>query len=120
MARKTADKEKPVEVAKEDAPRMKVSGDLPRLETNIDELYDKVRKAKNLTFLEAAEHFDVEKAQIAMWAKILEDHKLVRVHYPIFGSPVIFSMDSAISKNGKISKEGEGGFRVRMPRGAGD
>jgi hypothetical protein len=108
MARKTAGKERPEEVAKEDSPRMKIAGDLPLLETNIDELYELVKKAKSITFLEAAKDFDVDREQIAVWAKILEDHKLAKVHYPIFGSPVIFSMDSIVSKkSGKASKEEE-------------
>jgi hypothetical protein len=107
MAGKTA-KEKSDVVAKEDTPRMKITGDLPHLETNIDRLYEMVKKNKSMSFLEAAGEFNVDKEQIASWSKILEDHKLAKVHYPIFGSPIILSMDSTRNKKSRKASE-EGG-----------
>ena len=67
---------------------------MPYLETNIDKLYNMVGKRKSMTFAEAAEEFDVSREQISSWAKILEDHKLAGVHYPVFGVPVIFAKET--------------------------
>ncbi|HJW96591.1 MAG TPA: hypothetical protein VJ485_00335 [archaeon] len=73
-------------------------GKIPYLETNIDKLYGIINKRKQISFLDAAAEFGVEKERIALWAKILEEHKLARVHYPIFGSPVIFPSEAEKEK----------------------
>jgi hypothetical protein len=117
MARKTTGEEKPEAIAKEDTPRMKIDGDLPHLETNIDRLYVMVKKNERMSFLQAASEFNVSKEQITSWAKILEDHKLARVHYPIFGSPVIFSMDAVRDrKSRKASSEEEEKHGKKAPK----
>jgi hypothetical protein len=78
-------------------------GKIPYLETSIDKFYRLVKERKDINFYDAATEYGVTKDQIASWARILEDHKLVKVHYPVFGSPVIFS----IEEKGNQKKGGE-------------
>jgi len=82
----------------------KVDGKIPYLETNIDKFYNLVKERQRINFYDAAREFRVDKEQIASWARILEDHKLAKVHYPVFGSPVILI---EIQKPKKAQEEGE-------------
>jgi hypothetical protein len=96
MAKKEQEKKKSNPEETEETPQEeepKVVDGIPYLETNIDKLYNLVSEKKSVSFEEAAEKFDVDKAQIASWAKILEDHKLARLHYPVYGTPVIFAKE---------------------------
>jgi len=58
----------------------------------------------------------VDKEQIASWARILEEQKLAKVHYPVFGSPVILIGEEKPKKrgeeeSGEEAKTGHGGKR---------
>ncbi|MCX6814214.1 MAG: hypothetical protein NTY20_00970, partial [Candidatus Aenigmarchaeota archaeon] len=64
-------------------------GKIPYLETSIDKFYHLVKERKRINFYDAAKEYGVNRDQIASWARILEDHKLAKVHYPVFGSPVV-------------------------------
>jgi hypothetical protein len=77
---------------------------IPRLETSIDRLYHLVKQRKSINFYDAASEYGVDKEQIATWAHILEEHKLAKVHYPVFGSPEIFSIEEDKKKK---TEEGE-------------
>ena len=79
---------------------------VPHLETSIDRLYHMVKQKKNISFLDAASEYGVDREQIAAWAHILEEHKLAKVHYPVFGSPEIFSIEEDRRK-GSREEEGE-------------
>ncbi|MBI4021542.1 MAG: hypothetical protein HY369_04830 [Candidatus Aenigmarchaeota archaeon] len=59
------------------------------LETSPDKLYRMVKERKRVTIAEAAADFGLEERLIEEWGTILEDHRLVRVHYPPFGKPVL-------------------------------
>jgi len=94
------------------------NGKIPYLETDIDKFYHLVKERKRINFYEAAAEHGVTKEQIASWAKILEDHKLAKVHYPVFGSPVIL-IETEKPKEGKEEgsreKEVEEGKPSKMP-----
>jgi hypothetical protein len=117
MAKKEQEKRKAKQEDTEETPEAepKVVDGIPYLETNIDKLYNLVRKKKSLSFEEAAEEFDVNTEQISSWAKILEDHKLAKVHYPVFGTPIMFAREAEGDK--KIF--GEEATRKRKPGGKG-
>lgn len=68
----------------------KTDGQFPYIETNIDKLYNMIKEKGSMKFYNAAIEFNTTKEQIVSWAGILEEHKLIKVHYPIFGSPVMF------------------------------
>jgi flagellar biogenesis protein FliO len=59
------------------------------LETDIDELYEMVKKKGLLKVKSAAKKFRVKREQIEEWGRILEEHDLAILHYPPFGDPVI-------------------------------
>ena len=95
MAKKEQEKKKASQEESQDIAEKEQNQDgNPYLETNIDKLYKVVNKRKSINFIQASEEFDVPKEQIASWAKILEDHKLAKVHYPVFGTPVILAKEA--------------------------
>ena len=71
------------------------------IETNLDRFYNTIKEKKTLSFIAAQKEFGASKEQIAAWAKIIEEHKLARVHYPIFGSPVIMISEETKQKKAK-------------------
>ncbi len=61
----------------------------PKLETDIDKLLALVKLEGPIKFSQAAKKFDVTENKIEEWGKILEEYKLVKLHYPPIGNPVI-------------------------------
>jgi len=59
------------------------------LETDIDELYEMVKKKGLVKIKSAAKRFRLKREQIEEWGRILEEHDLATLHYPPFGDPVI-------------------------------
>jgi len=59
------------------------------LKTNIDRLYDLVKLKKVLKVRTAARVLKVTYDMTEEWARVLEDNKMVRLHYPTFGEPLI-------------------------------
>ncbi len=55
--------------------------------TPIDELFEMVVKQSPVRISDAARKFGVTDVQIEEWAKILEGHGLVEMHYPPIGKP---------------------------------
>jgi hypothetical protein len=65
-----------------------------KIETAIDKLYQLVQKYKKLKIDdELARRIGVSRSQIEGWALILEEHKLVELHYPAIGEPEIRAID---------------------------
>jgi len=73
---------------------------IPYLETDIDKLFNWVKERKSIPVIEAAKKFGVSSNRIKDWGEILEKHKLLEVHYPIFGEPVL-RMKPPKKKKGK-------------------
>ncbi len=57
------------------------------VKTPIDELFELVLKKGKIRISEAARIFGVHELQIEEWAKILEEHGLIEIHYPAVGKP---------------------------------
>ena len=57
------------------------------VETPIDELYEAVTNKGRITMEDAAKKFNVHASRIEEWAKILEEHGLIEIHYPALGKP---------------------------------
>jgi hypothetical protein len=71
---------------KQDAPKKETG----KIETAIDKLYQLVQKYKRLKIDDdLARRIGVSRSQIEGWALILEEHKLVELHYPAIGEPEI-------------------------------
>jgi hypothetical protein len=59
------------------------------LETEVDQLYELVKKNGMVKIKAVAKRFNVKREQIEEWGRILEEHDLAILHYPPFGDPVI-------------------------------
>ncbi|NIO21455.1 MAG: hypothetical protein GTN76_12120 [Candidatus Aenigmarchaeota archaeon] len=74
------------------------------LETDIDELYEMVKKNGLVKIEAAAKKFNVKREQIEEWGRILEEHHLAILHYPPFGDPVLilkkFKPKAEVKKKG--------------------
>ena len=55
--------------------------------TPIDDLFELVMKDGRVKITDAAKKFGVFEARIEEWAKILEDHGLIEIHYSAMGKP---------------------------------
>ncbi|HDD46316.1 MAG TPA: hypothetical protein ENG42_02485 [Candidatus Aenigmarchaeota archaeon] len=55
------------------------------LETKVDRLYEIVKKRRKIKISEAASIMKVKPERIEEWAKILEDHGIIDIFYPIIG-----------------------------------
>jgi hypothetical protein len=65
-----------------------------KIETPIDKLYQFVQKYKRLKIDDdLARRIGVSRSQIEGWALILEEHKLVELHYPAIGEPEIRAIE---------------------------
>lgn len=60
-----------------------------RMETTMDEVLDAIKKRGSMTMAELAEKFHVDRAVVEDWARILEEHNLVVIDYPMIGKPSI-------------------------------
>ncbi len=55
--------------------------------TPIDELFELVMNEGIVKISDAAKKFGVTEAQLEEWARILENHELIEIHYPPVGKP---------------------------------
>lgn len=78
----------PGEVKLERSP-FKLKGRIQYLSTDIDSLINFVLENKKVKLSEAASKFGVPEKIVEDWARILEDHKMMDLHYPITGEPVL-------------------------------
>ncbi len=60
-----------------------------RMETVLDEVLATIEKKGSIPLDELADKFHVDKAVVEEWARILEEHKLVIINYPVIGKPFI-------------------------------
>lgn len=60
-----------------------------KYETDIDSLYRIIEKFKKVKISEVKKVFNISSEKAEEWAKILEEHNLVELHYPAFGEPEI-------------------------------
>jgi len=55
--------------------------------TEFDRFYDFIIKNEDVQLSKMSAKFKLTKKQVEEWARILEDGGLIKVHYPLFGSP---------------------------------
>ena len=78
-------------------------GKIVYLETNADRLLKMVNRKGELKISEAAKSFGISESKIEEWGNILEEHKLVRMHYSPIGDPKIISLKQR-KNHGKAKK----------------
>ncbi|UCC91314.1 MAG: hypothetical protein JSV39_03285 [Candidatus Aenigmatarchaeota archaeon] len=59
------------------------------VQTDIDKLYEFVRNKGVVKIGEASKKFGIETDKVEGWGRVLEEHKLVKLHYPPVGEPVL-------------------------------
>ena len=96
------EKQKKVETAKEERTTPK-SIHLGTYETEIDAVYKEVKEKGKIRIDEIAKKWNVASELVQEWAKILEEHKLVQIHYPAFGSPELRMYEEKKSGEGVSS-----------------
>jgi hypothetical protein len=57
------------------------------IETDIDKLMSMIEKEKSVSVLDVSKELKVSVEQIENWAKILEEHGLIEIIYPLIGFP---------------------------------
>jgi hypothetical protein len=82
-------------------------GKMPYLETEVDALLVFVQQNKKVRVSEAAKRFNVPKSKVEEWGIILEDHKLVSMHYPPFGEAVIMVREEKKMRRERKNKYAE-------------
>jgi CBS domain-containing protein len=60
-----------------------------KIETTIDEVLKIIEEKGSITIDEIAKKFHVDVSVIEEWAKILEEHRLASINYPIIGKPYL-------------------------------
>lgn len=57
--------------------------------TDLDTLYNLLKERKSLNIESISKVFEITKEKALDWAKILENHELVRIEYPAFSPPEV-------------------------------
>jgi hypothetical protein len=109
----------PGQVSLERSP-FKLKGNIKYLSTNIDAMQNYVLEKKVVKLADAARKFGVPKKNIEEWGRILEDHNMIEMHYPVTGEPTfrITGYDKlrrGLKRHGKEKKE-RAPHKPRMPR----
>lgn len=90
------------------------NGKVIYLETSVDKLLDLVKKEKVIKFSDAAKKLNVNEKQIEEWGKILEDHKLIELDYPVVGKPVLIFREKSVKKIKEKKKPSKKGFIITL------
>ncbi|MBI4019890.1 MAG: hypothetical protein HY367_01045 [Candidatus Aenigmarchaeota archaeon] len=73
----------------EAGPSYKLKGKFPFLETEIDKLYQLVKQRGKVSVYTASKELGQKKESIESMAKILEEHGMAELHYPLIGPPTL-------------------------------
>lgn len=60
-----------------------------KIETSLDTLYDLISKKGAIRMMDAAKVMHASASQVEEWARMLEEHNLVEIHYPAVGKPIL-------------------------------
>ncbi|MFQ5648061.1 MAG: hypothetical protein ACE5FW_02385 [Candidatus Aenigmatarchaeota archaeon] len=105
MGKKPASEGKPKKGRKaEPGPARKRAPTLRRIdhtlyvETDVDKLFQIIKEKGKIKVKAAAKVFGVPKEQIEEWGNILEEYKLIDVHYPPVGDAVLKTRSKGAKK----------------------
>jgi hypothetical protein len=73
-------------------------------ETEIDALHKYISQSKGVTYMDIEKKFKVPRALVEEWTRILEEHKLITIVYPTFGSPKLTTYKSK-EENREVNNE---------------
>ena len=60
-----------------------------RYMTDFDRFYNYIIEKDKVTITKMSKVFKMPKPQVEEWARILEERKLIKINYPLFGEPVL-------------------------------
>ncbi len=69
----------------------KLTGKIKYLSTDIDSLHKLVLEKGVIKLADAAKRFKTTKKNVEDWGNILEDHKMIEMHYPVAGEPTLMA-----------------------------
>lgn len=95
--------EKPMESTEKEAIQLPKAS----IMTEFDELYSYVIEKGNVDLIHVSGKLKVPKEKIEEWAKILEEHGLMKIYYPAFTSPLLLSNEWIRKKLEEKRKEKE-------------
>ena len=76
-----------------------------RSETDLDILYNLLKKRKEINIRTISKIFGISKEKAIEWAKILENHELVTIEYPIFNYPEVKINEKEQTEKEEVEKE---------------
>ncbi|GEM_PF-2990776 len=90
-------------------------------ETDLDILYGILKNKKTLSITTISKLFKISKEKALEWAKILENHELVKIEYPAFTDPEVKINERNVEKENEKTeeKEQEGDKKRKAGKGAG-
>ena len=85
----------------------KLKGEIKYLLTDIDALHSYVLEKKTVSLADAAKRFKASKKNVEDWGRILEDHRMIEMHYPVAGEPTLMvpGLNKAKNRKDKSSKK---------------
>jgi hypothetical protein len=105
----------PGQVSIERSP-FRLRGRVSYLSTDIDGLYGYVKQQKSVKLSAAARKFGVSRELIEGWGGILEDHRMIEMHYPVTGEPLLRIPAAGKDKAKKPQKPGKKSRKRPRPR----
>lgn len=77
------------------------------LETDVDKLYELIRDKGILKVNDASKKLGIRVEHVERWGRILEEHKLIKLHYPPIGEPVLIlkKFKSGVKEVKKLEKK---------------
>lgn len=60
-----------------------------KIKTSLDQILELVMEKGSIKIPDAAKKLRVKDKQVEEWARILEEHDLIEIHYPTFGKPFL-------------------------------
>ncbi len=97
-------------------PMYTLIGKAPKIETGADRLYRLVNEKKKIKLPEAAKQLGVKEEVVAEWGDILEDHKMIEMHYPMRGKPILGVLKPKHVKGKKGERGEEKKEKVHKPK----
>jgi Na+-transporting methylmalonyl-CoA/oxaloacetate decarboxylase gamma subunit len=91
-------------------PLYTITGKPPKIETSADRLYEMVKQKGSVRLSEAAKELGVSEETVIKWGEILEEHRMIELHYPMAGKPRLGIIKPKLRRGVKEKKEKKPGI----------
>lgn len=86
-------------------PLYMIEGKPPKIETGADKLYEMVKQKGSVRLSEAAKELGVSEETVIKWGEILEEHRMIELHYPMAGKPRLGIIKTKLRRGVKEKRE---------------